>query len=440
MAEFQELIKNFERIRDYMRQFFVYGFKVRGDYNGKSARTYDNERRRIESLLGNYTQSGYTAKGKKVYVTVNSKSIPQNPLYAAWKSKSFTDNDILLHFFLPALLSEYPEGCSAGEAAEKLSLIYGAAFDAQIVRLKLKEYEALGIFTSHKEGRELKYHLKELLPMEAAASMECAASTECAASMPGTPAASLWEHLITAITFFQGDAPFGIIGSTILDRENISNTLFQFKHQFIVHTLEDGVLLHVLEAIQTHRSIRFENQSHRSGLFTTMSGIPLRIFVSTQTGRRYLCLYQTDRRRFQNVRLDSMAQVQLLEEVPDYDDLIKKLNRNLPHCFGVSFGGYNRMEELQVRLYIQEQKEKYVLERLKRESRGGEVTKVGENEYLYHGFFYDTNEMLTWIKTFTGRILDIQGSNSCCISKIISDWNKMYRMYCVEESEDYGAI
>ena len=28
MAEFQELIKNFDRIRDYMRQFYVYGFKV----------------------------------------------------------------------------------------------------------------------------------------------------------------------------------------------------------------------------------------------------------------------------------------------------------------------------------------------------------------------------------------------------------------------------
>ena len=30
MAEFQELIKNFDRIRDYMRQFYIYGFKVRG--------------------------------------------------------------------------------------------------------------------------------------------------------------------------------------------------------------------------------------------------------------------------------------------------------------------------------------------------------------------------------------------------------------------------
>ena len=106
MAEFQELIKNFDRIRDYMRQFFVYGYKSRSDYGEKSSRTYDNERRRIESWLSGYTQSAYAQKEKHVYISVDSKTIPQNPLYAAWKSKSFTDNDILLHFFLLDLLWE----------------------------------------------------------------------------------------------------------------------------------------------------------------------------------------------------------------------------------------------------------------------------------------------------------------------------------------------
>ena len=46
MQEFHELIKNFDKIRDYMRQFYVYGFKVRSDFDAKSARTYDNERDR----------------------------------------------------------------------------------------------------------------------------------------------------------------------------------------------------------------------------------------------------------------------------------------------------------------------------------------------------------------------------------------------------------
>lgn len=82
MAEFQELIKNFDRIRDYMRQFYIYGFKVRNDFDSRSARTYDNERRRIESWLGDYTCSSYTTKGKQVYIDIDSKTVPENPLYA----------------------------------------------------------------------------------------------------------------------------------------------------------------------------------------------------------------------------------------------------------------------------------------------------------------------------------------------------------------------
>ena len=42
---YSELIKNFDRIRDYMREFYVYGFKSREEYDKKSARSYDNERR-----------------------------------------------------------------------------------------------------------------------------------------------------------------------------------------------------------------------------------------------------------------------------------------------------------------------------------------------------------------------------------------------------------
>lgn len=37
---YNELIKNFEKVRAYMREFYVYGFKSRTEYNAKSARSY----------------------------------------------------------------------------------------------------------------------------------------------------------------------------------------------------------------------------------------------------------------------------------------------------------------------------------------------------------------------------------------------------------------
>ena len=67
---YNELIKNFDRIRDYMREFYVYGFKSRDEYNKKSARSYDDERRRIESWLGDYM--GFRQQPVSVYLYADS--------------------------------------------------------------------------------------------------------------------------------------------------------------------------------------------------------------------------------------------------------------------------------------------------------------------------------------------------------------------------------
>ena len=39
MKEFSELVKRFDRIRTYVRDFYVYGFKTREDYSDGSGRT-----------------------------------------------------------------------------------------------------------------------------------------------------------------------------------------------------------------------------------------------------------------------------------------------------------------------------------------------------------------------------------------------------------------
>ena len=100
MSTYNELIKNFERIRNYMREFYVYGFKSRNDYDKKSARSYDDERRRLESWLGDYMRFERTRDGKNMFISIDSRVTVHNPLYRAFKAKSFTDRDITLHFII----------------------------------------------------------------------------------------------------------------------------------------------------------------------------------------------------------------------------------------------------------------------------------------------------------------------------------------------------
>lgn len=429
MAEYKELIKNFEHIRTYLRDFFVYGFHSRADYTAaveksaamgtrfiasakftpfhtkkKSARTYDNERRRIESYLTGYVASTYQSHEKQTAILINSSNMEENPLYCAWKAKTFTANDIMLHFFLLDYFTEQ-EQASAPKLCDKLPEHYGILFELQTIRNKLKEYVSLGLLKEQKQGRELIYSL----PVQSPVLSE--------------------QPLLDALKFYQEASPFGFVGSTILEKYRERNHIFRFKHAFIVHTLEDQILFDIISAISHKQYISVTLRNRRVSGESFCSGVPLQIFVSTQTGRRYLCLYSEKKCRFGCHRLDYITQIKPLGTAQNFDTRKEALLRNQKHCWGVSFGGRTRLETVRMILSIRLPEETYLLNRLKREGRGGTITQLSKERVEYTGQFFDANEMLTWIKTFTGRILSLSCSNRMVSEKFYQDMKRMQQMY-----------
>ena len=173
MSSYRELIKNFERIRAYMREFYVYGFKSRDDYSKKSARSYDDERRRMESWLGDHMSFVRTAEGKNVFISIDSRTSLHNPFYKAWKSKSFTDGDITLHFILFDIFHDdtcvltLPEILSLIDEKYLSSFEAPLMFDESTVRKKLKEYVEEGIILQEKQGRRVLYRRSPDTPLPA---------------------------------------------------------------------------------------------------------------------------------------------------------------------------------------------------------------------------------------------------------------------------------
>ena len=157
MSSYSELIKNFEKIRAYMRDFYVYGFKSRDDYQSKSARSYDDERRRLESWLGDHMSFVRTPEGKNVFISIDSRTIRHNPLYNAWKAKSFTDGDITLHFIIFDILHDPSVKRTISELLAEIDGKYLSGFecpmmfDESTVRKKLKEYCEAGIIVAEKD-------------------------------------------------------------------------------------------------------------------------------------------------------------------------------------------------------------------------------------------------------------------------------------------------
>lgn len=413
MSEYQELIKTFQKSRNYVRDFLIYGFKSREDFSAKSGRTYDNERRRIESWLSEYIRTDYGPQGKTLSLALDSNLLDTNPLYRVWKSKSFTSNDIMLHFFFLDLLEE-GTFYTAEELTDQILNRYDVLFETQLIRKKANEYVKEGILLSKKEGRRLLYSMGQ---------------------NPDKIIPGLLPAVLEAACFCQLAMPLGFVGSTILDRQKAHNEAFLVKHGYCGFTLEDEILFVLLGMIHQKRTVVLLNRSNKQlrSKEEHFSVVPMKIFVSARTGRRFLCGYQLQSRRFSTFRLDQIQQVTPGEPFADYDGYLEKLEKNLPSCFGVSFGTSHQMDDIRLTLYIREGTEDYILQRLKREGRGGAVTRTGENTYTYEISVFDGNELMPWLKTFLGRILSFSSGNRLLEQKFYDDLRAMMEMYEIGE-------
>ncbi len=409
---YSELIKSFEKIRDYMREFYVYGFKSREDYTKKSARSYDDERRRIESWLGGYMAFRHTAEGKNVFISVDNRSVTFNPLHNAWKAKSFTDRDIVLHFCILDLLADGAPRTAAeitdGVAACLSHTETPFEIDESTVRKKLKEYAEMGLLRDEKHGRSLFYRL-----------------ADDSVDLPS------WED---AAAFFSEEAPLGVVGSYLLDRQNEAPEHFSYKHHYLLHTLDTQVLFDALCAMKEKRCIDIVNFSARKDTENEHRVYPLRFYISTQTGREYLLGYHYKFRKPMFFRLDSIRSVTAgpyETRHEKYESFTDKFDENL---WGVSTGCDYSVDHVELTLHVGDG-EGFILDRLEREKRHGRIEAVDEHTCKFVADVYDAGELLTWARSFIGRVVRFESDNRFAVDRFYADIRRMTEMYRGGEEE-----
>ena len=403
---YSELIKNFDKIRGYMREFYVYGFKSREEYDGKSARSYDDVRRRVESWLGEYMAFRKTPEGKNVFISVDNRTVPHNPLFSAWKAKSFTDNDITLHFHILDLLTGN-EKLSIKEIMDAIDIRL-ADFDSPLyldestIRKKLREYEQLGLIKSEKRGRELVFSLS-------------------------TDDVDL-KSWADAAAFFSEEAPLGAVGSYLLDKLKESPEYFSFKHHYLLHTLDTQIMYDLLLAMREKRCIDVTNFNSRKAEEHEHRVYPLRFYISTQSGREYLLAYHYELRKPMFFRLDLIRRVKagpVEKSHAKYEDIVAKFDENL---WGVSTGFDISLDHVEMTVRVGE-REGYIVDRLEREKRHGTVERIDDSTYRFTADVYDAGEMLPWVRTFIGRIIKFESSNRFAVSRFYRDVEAMKALY-----------
>lgn len=427
---YSELIKNFDNIRGYMRDFFLYGFKTREEYDRKSARSYDNERRRIQSYLGHLISFRQTPSGKNAFISLESRSVTHNPLYQAFKAKRFTNKDITLHFLLLDILSG--NSYSLKDILRIMDTEYLTAFqnsisfDESTLRKKLKEYEELGIVVSEKSGRTVTYRLSE--------------NEICLAEYK------------EAIRFFTEESPLGVIGSyledrmqpdaekayptgrndengkCLPDRNDCAGEYLTFKNHYIMNAYDAEITELILQGIHEKRLLEITSFSRGDAGVKQQMVIPYKLYVSTQGGRNYLFCMDADNLRPYSLRVDYIQKGKAGEVCADYDRLLKVCERAGEHMWGVSCAKYRRYEHIEMDIYVGTD-EAFIVRRLEREKRCGTVSKVDEETYRFSADVLDAYEMMPWIRTFFGRIKAIRCDNEDVKNQIKIDMVKMLKQY-----------
>ena len=405
---YSELIKNIERIRDYMREFYVFGFKSRDEYDAKSARSYDNERRRIESWLGEYMSFRQDVSGKNVFLSVDSRRVPHNPLHRAFKAKSFTDKDITLHFYILDILAD-GKALSSIEIVDRINDAYLSHFDnafsldESTVRKKLKEYETLGLLRSQKSGREVLYQRTDDEAFDLAS----------------------WSE---ALAFYSEADPMGVIGSYLMDKLSEPSDTFRFKHHYILHALDSDILCELLRAIDEQRAVELTVRSLRNSRDYQRTICPLKIYISTQSGRQYVLGYHYRGRHMMFYRLDAIRKVGIGNVEKHYCKYMGYQEKFDQYLWGVSTGSEYNLDHIEMTIH-HGPGEAYILQRLEREKRHGRIEILDDHTCRFVADVYDASEMLPWLRTFIGRIVDLQCSSQFVIKTFYDDLSRMNSMY-----------
>lgn len=403
--QFNELVKDFNSIRSYARDFYINGYKQREDFQEKSLRSYDNERRRIESYLSEYIEWEQNTQGKSLRLELKQEQAASNPFFRLWQTKSFTKNDVFLHFILLDCLVAGP--MSLPQLTTLIHEDYLSQFEEPnfitdiTIRNKLKEYCQLGILEEVEQEKRIVYHLK--------------------------PVQEFPEEISDILHFFKEVAPAGVIGQFMLKHLPTTTSPFVFKHHFIVHSLDEQIVLSILAGISQKRLLHL---AQFNGKESTI--VPMSLYISTETGRQYLVGQLMRPNILTSIRVDNIKEVTLGSSVSDYQTYQNAFEKKKNRAWNGSFN-QQRLKTLTVLLRIEEGKEDYLLTRLQREQRMATSKRLDHQTIAFEIKLTDLYAINPFLRTFIGRIISIESTDSNWQEQFIYDLDQLTDLYLPKE-------
>ena len=416
--------KKLEGVRVFVRDLFINGFKNRDGLNelvDNKKRAADENRQIIASVLREYYK--FEKKdGERYFIAIDTRKNRHNPIHNIWKSKTFSGSDIMMHFYILDYLVQ--------NKGNNLEITRESIFDYLQGVVSYDENDEARLFEKA-DGVELTIseNLTESKLYDTLSEMTDLGiiSRERSAGGYCYSISDSFDVDSDMLDFSSEVMPVSTIGSYLLDRQETNNSVFAFKHNMISQVIDDEVMYALFEAINEHREISLDVYSRATKQYSAQILLPLFIMRNVQTGRQYVACWSEETSSFKPVRLDyiNLRRSKNNRIRDDYKIIKEKCKELYRHSWGVNIFN-TELPPKRVMFTIQVDKTReYIARRLIREKRNGHVEKIGDGKYRFSMELYDPVEILPWITTFYGSIIELEIDDEVAMAKLRQNFQKM---------------
>ena len=421
LSDSKLLIRDYSDIRDILRDIYIFGCFSRDDYinKGMSGRKYDNEQRRITSYLPNkFIKKKREGKRVLPYCSYNMTETQENFLAETYRNKSFTMLDIMSYFFALTFLDDQ-QGMTLQELLEIIPEENDeVVYTKDNLRKKLDELIEKGLVITQKSGRKVLYRTVEdyLRIFETYELIDIYWLLE-------------FEKNVSPVEmpyfFLQRKLRLYLYADRGIEMENIH--AFQYKHNHLFNVLDNEVILDILKAIWSKKSIIIEYRFREN--ICKSKVVPIRIIHECNHGRQYLLFYDLSDEKAKTRRIDRILSTKIHEEISDdiWELAIKE--GETEKSAWCTAGLYDDQDVVKIEFNVDEEKEKYVLDRIEREGKNGILERVLPGTYLYTITVTDPLEMTPWIRSFGERAKVIYSKEGVLEKHLLEDYERAISKY-----------
>ena len=419
MAEkdFNISITSYGKLRDYLRYFFIYGCYSREDFDNIryfSSRKYDDELRRVRTILGDkYLKETIRDREKYISLDYSYYDTVENYLVETYLIRSYTHLSLSIFFNSYIILWENEE-LTLDEINEKIEGKISIERDLKsTTRRILEDMVSKGIIEKCKVNNRVLYKRKEdIFKNISDDELEALYFSVCFFSQVQYPL-SLGKYLKDSLYRY-------IKYVRNIDIDSVEE-LYLFKYSNFQQVIDEEIVWKLEHIIRNGNKVKFNYFKDR-GVEKQIVGFPIKIIWNNNYGKWYVKII-TEKEDLITLKVEDIINIKKLKDKISSEELKQTITR-------LEYKNEKKLKKVKVLFRVETyNRRNFLLDKVKRKNLNGKIELIDEHKFIYTIYTDDWEGLKPWIMSFGHR------------AKVIED--ELYldmKNEWIEMGEIYGII